>query len=965
MALTLLALAGSAARGAARVVLLTSGRLDAPAEYGLEKLRESLRANGLSVERATDDAIGEADFVVLAGPASDSRIARTLAAIRAPLPQGPQALVIRRTKLEGKPALILCGSDARGLMYAALETADRVSWSSKPRDPFTEVRDASETPYLLERGISMYTMHRAYFESRLYDDNHWKRYFDLLARSRINAFTVIFGYENGGFMAPPYPYFFDVAAHPEVRLAGITPEQQQRNIAAFRSMIRIAHERGIDIIAAIWDHIYRGGVQSGGIPGASDLAGKEVPGLVAGLTAENLAAYTKAALARFLEVFPEVDGLEFRMHPESGLKRGEMAGFWHEVFTMLSRFKPGLRVTLRAKELPDAIIEDALNQGLNARIETKYWMEQMGMPFHPTHINPQNQRDRRHGYADLLRYPQRYRVHWRLWSGGTTRLLLWADPDYVRRFAASARLYQGNSMDVNEMLATRMLGEPHDKPPSPILNANYRYYDYEFERYWHFYQVWGRVSYNPQTPPEVWEREFQRRFGPAGGNLMKALHTASKVLPRIVASSYRYQLFPTTRGWAEMMRQEDLPAYADLKGSDIEQFMNPRDAAKSILSGTDTAMIRPEENSRWFARLASEILQLIHAAEKSGITRGNNEALSTVTDLRILAHLAQFHSARLLAAVSYNLYRQSGDLFALDEAIRQERNAVSAWQKIVDAAADVYYPDLPFGVHRTGFSRHWKEELGKLRAGLEKLEIERRDAKFTARGDAGLSIAHVPVRKAEPGGRLSIEATIASTAPIQGVAVHFSERTYSMREIAPGMYRAEVPAAGGPQASYYIEAVDTSGNRSLFPAGGPAAPVVVRIDSDRQPPSIELWPTPEAHPGQDLPVEVRAEDASGLKSVRLRYRHLTQFEDYVAAEMKADSVAGRYTAVIPGAFITPEWDLMYFVEAIDNAGNGRIFPDLELRDPYVIVPVKRSSQRSGRAESKIPADKTATLVAEE
>ena len=43
--------------------------------------------------------------------------------------------------------------------------------------------------------------------------------------------------------------------------------------------------------------------------------------------------------------------------------------------------------------------------GVNLRITTKYWMEQMGLPFHPTHVNPQDQHNRRHGYADLLRYP--------------------------------------------------------------------------------------------------------------------------------------------------------------------------------------------------------------------------------------------------------------------------------------------------------------------------------------------------------------------------------------------------------------------------------------------------------------------------------------------------------------------------------------------------------------------------------
>jgi hypothetical protein len=835
-------------------------------------------------------------------------------------------------------------------MYAALDTADRVSWSSNPRDPFSYVRDTSEKPYLLERGISIYTMHRAYFESRLYSEAYWKRYFDLLARSRINAFTVIFGYENGGFMAPPYPYFFDVEAHPEVRLVGITREQQARNVRAFRAMIRIAHERGIEVIPAIWDHIYRGGVQGGGIAGASDLAGKQTPGLVAGLTADNLAAYTKAALQRFLEVFPEVDGLEFRMHGESGLKRDEMAGFWHEVFTMLSRFKPGLRLTLRAKELPDEVIQDALKQGLNARIETKYWMEQMGMPFHPSHINRQNQRERRHGYADLLRYPQNYRVHWRLWSGGTTRLLLWADPDYVRRFAASARLYDGNSMDVNEMLATRMLGEPHEAPPAPILNAGYRYYDYEFERYWHFYQVWGRLSYNPDTPPEVWEREFQRRFGASGTSLMRALHSASKVLPRIVASSYRYQLFPTTRGWAEMMREDDLPKYADLEGSDIEQFMNPREEAKSIISGADTAMIRPEENSLRLARLASEILELVQAAEKSGVTGGNNEALSTITDLKILARLAQFHSARLPAAVSYNLYRESGDLFALDEAIRQERIAVSAWQKIVEAAGDVYSPDLAFGVHRVGFPRHWKEEHTNLKAGLDKLVVERGKARLSPASD-GPAIAHIPVRKAEPGARMHIEATISSTASINGATVLVSDdsnqtyRSIPMREMAPGMYRAEVLTSSGPGARYYIEAEDANGKLSVFPAGGRTAPIVFRVTSDHKPPSVQLFPVGEASPGRELRIVVRAEDVSGLKSVRLRYRHLTQLEDYVTQEMKVDPASGLYSAYIPAAFVTPEWDLMYFVEAIDNAGNGRILPDLEIQDPYVIIPVKRAQRR--------------------
>ena len=58
------------------------------------------------------------------------------------------------------------------------------------------VRDTVEQPYIRERAVSIYTMQRAYFEERLFDERHWTRYFQLLARSRINSFVVVFGYEK-------------------------------------------------------------------------------------------------------------------------------------------------------------------------------------------------------------------------------------------------------------------------------------------------------------------------------------------------------------------------------------------------------------------------------------------------------------------------------------------------------------------------------------------------------------------------------------------------------------------------------------------------------------------------------------------------------------------------------------------------------------------------------------------------
>jgi hypothetical protein len=57
--------------------------------------------------------------------------------------------------------------------------------------------------------------------------------------------------------------------------------------------------------------------------------------------------------------------------------------------------------------------------------------------------------------------------------------------------------------------------------------------------------------------------------------------------------------------------------------------------------------------------------------------------------------------------------------------------------------------------------------------------------------------------------------------------------------------------------------------------------------------------------------------------------------------MKLNPETGLYTASIPASFIDPKWDLMYFVEAVNQKGAGRMYPDLEVETPYVVVAVKR------------------------
>lgn len=256
-----------------------------------------------------------------------------------------------------------------------------------------------------------------------------------------------------------------------------------------------------------------------------------------------------------------------------------------------------------------------------------------------------------------------------------------------------------------------------------LLNPAARYTDYEFERYWHFFQSFGRIGYNPDTPPEVFSHVFEKRFGKdAAPSLEAALHQASWVLPRIIAACYPYSHFPTTRGWAEKQRLGDLPAYAKAEGSDIQQFESFDDEAKLLLEGGETARLRPQQTALWFTLTAAAINTQVTEAEQKIGDHKNIEFASTVVDLKILANLALFHARRIPAAVSYRLYERTKDPAALAEAIKHERNATAAWRALVNAAGDTYAPDLMLGVRGAGLCGHWRDELAKLEQGLTALE---------------------------------------------------------------------------------------------------------------------------------------------------------------------------------------------------------------------------------------------------
>jgi hypothetical protein len=883
---------------APEITIVTDKAPGVSAVHGLDKLTAALASKQISYEKVADPGQARGKYLLITGLAfGNGPAAVLLKAGGHPVMRVAEALTIRHTSWHQKPALLISGYDDTGLMYALLETARQIGWAgnaqigadakagSGAQAAFRAIRNITEKPALRDRAMSIYTMNRAYWESRFYDEKYWASYLDMMAENRFNSLVVVFGYENGGFLAPCYPYFFNVDGYADVRMVDLKREDQQHNLSAIRRLIEMAHERGIRFTAGIWDHIYRGGVQGGGIPGSEKTPDHPTPGLVWGVTADNLTAYTKKALAEFIRQIP-VDAIQFRMHGESGLKKEEEESFWADVFKMIKAIKPGLQIDMRAKELPRAVIQSAINTGIKFRIATKFWMEQFGLPYHPTRINPDKSYIR-HSYGDLLRHPKQYTMQWRLWNGGTNRILLWGDPEYARRFMGSAHLYDGDGFEVNEPLATKMEAQPHDARPFELLQPEHRYYTYEFERYWHLFQVFGRIGYNPHTPAEVWDQEFVHRFGSKGGPLVeKALHRASAILPRIIASCYPYGSFPMTRGWAEKQRLGDLPSYAKAEGSDLCQFADFDDEARLLLEGGEEARIRPSANSQWFALAAQDVLGLVGEIRRE-IPQGSQqegslqqsprtdnqrkELASTLADLGIYANLALYHARRAPAAVYYRLYERTHDVSALDSAIAHERLAIDAWRQIVASAGDYYNNDLQMGVSVADLTGHWKGELDKLEAGLIKLDIERRNADPKA---------------------MTVKAPVYNISPA---------RSYD------DLFRVQLHGPGQDVGSIGAKGYNSNSSGNKIAAARPVS------------------------------IAIKVSSPAGIRWVRLYYRAVNQQLEYKDLPMLPTGKPDEFGATIPASAIDPTYDLQYYVALMDKKGNGRIWPDLERETPYRII----------------------------
>jgi hypothetical protein len=868
----------------------------------------------------------------------------------------------------------ITGGDLRGLMYGLLDAAAQVRARGR-------VLPSKGAPATRIRGVR-YFLHNEELERDWYfSQDYWVEYIRMLARNRFNRFNLVFAHQTG-YLAPPYPFWIALAEFSEIRVPGLSDERRRRNLEMLRFISETAADHGIDFTLGIWEH----NVQTNQKPSAT------------GITDRNIGPYSRAALQAVLAACPAIRSVQMRTNSESGIpseRQVEFYGKW--VFPAIR--EAGRRVTLdlRGWIMRPGLMEAALGSGVPLRMSSKYWGEHLGRPYPPAETWPS------YSYLNLLERPDGRARPWdfyfELWGLGSHRVLLWGEPEYVRRAVSTFGLSGAGGFEIDPPLAHKGFGN-RPGPWGVFTEAakDRKFWKWEFERYWMFYLLWGRLSYDPKTPEAVWTAEFQRRFGSAAEDVYGAYRASGRVLNEIVAA---HLADPNMYIWPEVNPGGLIDAYREVRPSDFRLIATIPEAVRNRVQGVGSAKQTPLETA---ARLHAAALETEQAVKRAGQRLGkqNVEWRSSEADFLVLAHLARLHGRRQMAADQLEYFYQTGDPAGIDTARREARGALRVWESLVKLTDGVYPAEMAFGPDDVG---HWKDRLPYLAHDLKTIEERASVLERFGRFDFGFDFGG-PAPAARPMSYRNDPYVMRHTVEPRFQAVDsktlYAEQTGygwtgdgerrdiplertpyleiraavrdprrlpanalfgdSIRGRGPQTFR--VRAADGEYAVKFL-APDGSATEQIVAARGGVLDVVfpegewnvaglVATSRQARPaPAPQRWSKPLDRPAivhvppkaaaaaKPLALALKVWPLKDATTVRLHYRAVNQLAKFKTVE----APAAKASFAIPADDLSPRWDLMYYFEVLNRERSGWFEPDPDRATPYYVVKVEPANGR--------------------
>lgn len=829
-----------------------------PVRWALGQLRDALHARGLVVEIQYNlEKIHEPGERILVTPCESQLAHRIAGHAGVTLPGVAESLALIPGSISNQAVLMVTGADNRGVVYGLLELADRVTYSDDPAAMLRSIDRSVEQSVNSIRSIMRLFVSDIEDKSWFYDKAFWQAYLSMLMTQRFNRFslTLGLGYDSpknvlDSYFIFAYPYLVSVPGY-QVTVRNLPAGERQRNLAMLQFISSEAVRRGLHFQLGLWGHAY------------ACQNSPNVNYVIEGLDAETHAPYCKDAVRTLLQACPDIHGITFRAHYESGIPDGSQS-FWETVFQGVAECGRRVEIDLHAKGISFDQIQMALDTGQPVRVSPKLTAEHMGLPAHqaamremeripsPNSSNPRNS-TARYGYSDYLSEDRRYGVYSRIWPG-KQKILLWADPALASGYGRHAGFCGSLGLEVCEPLCFK------GRQGSGVSRERRIYGDRSlipaggnWRKYLYAYRIWGRHLYNPDADPESYQRYLRAEFGSAASAVEISLAHASRILPLITSAHLPAGSAMTY--WPEMYTNMPIAdrslshPYGDTPRPKVFGRVSPLDPAmfspvnefvEALIKGQPSARYSPADVANWlegFAKVATEQITLARAkvpdAQDASFRR-------VFIDVAVHSGLGMFFAQKFRAAIAYTLYEEKSDLQYLRDAVYFYRAARRTWAGIVNQTQGVYIDELGFG-QRPHICGHWADRLPAIDQDLAYMEKLLQDKQ----GDSAAKLE----------------------GPSQAADVWLKSR--------------------------------------------PAIP-----------PCEHRVPT-TFHPGQPLEIVLTSQSPE-VQRVKLYYRHVNQVEAYQIQTMTGKNSTWRGT--IGGDYTDSSYPLMYYFKLYNDRGHAWLYP---------------------------------------
>jgi hypothetical protein len=213
-------------------------------------------------------------------------------------------------------------------------------------------------------------------------------------------------------------------------------------------------------------------------------------------------------------------------------------------------------------------------------------------------------------------------------------------------------------------------------------------------------------------------------------------------------------------------------------------------------------------------------------------------------------------------------------------------------------------------------------------------------------------ITHIPIWTADRDADLRFTASTACAGDVKSIQLSYAvegkaPKSVEMKQIEQDRrYSAKIAAAelsDLEHLEYWFDAVTESGLTGRLPAHDDPRRrfSLVLANPGSAPPAIRHKPVETAKPGDAIEVQALVTADLSITSVRLHYRYVNQYYEWLTVEM--DKKGETWNARIPAGYVVPQWDIMYYIEAIDEGRRGSFWPPAEPVGsiPYRVILIAR------------------------